>query len=363
VDAWSAGNTVLTCTPQSPFMANTTVTWTVDGESAGGDPMIFPATGTFSTGTGGSSGSGTNATTTFSVGKVHHYLQSSSAAPTLDPVMPYGFSGVTMLASNRTASSVTLTLPTGAVSNLTQLPPPSAGIFLLSTVTANLAGFDATFPAGNYSFFVQAPASNQTVIVNLPTTGTLPQPAVPRVTNYVAAQTVNPNQPFVLAWDAWSGGSATDHINVDIGDDFGSPDPGQPGALTGTAVGFVIPAGTLQPNTVYSSAIGFFRQVGSTNASYSTAAYRATYTEFTLQTGSGTTGALTLTNASYASGSFRFDVVCTAGQNVTVEYKTNLSSIAWQLLFNTNSPGTRFRAVAPQAATNRLMFFRARSGP
>jgi hypothetical protein len=132
------------------------------------------------------------------------------------------------------------------------------------------------------------------------------------------------------------------------------------GALTGTARAFTIPAGTLQPNTTYSSSVGFFRHVGTTNASYVTAAYRATYTEFPLITIGGSQ--LVLTNAMHAPSNLSFDVLCSPGQIVTVEYTTNLSNLSWQTLLTTNSPGSSFRAASPQAATNQLMFFRARNG-
>jgi hypothetical protein len=336
----------------------------LNGTDADGYPLdiVGVATGDFTTGAGGGGGgSGTNATTTFSVGKVHHYQQTSAGASTLDPGTPYGFSGVTALSSNRTATSVTLTNPSAIGFSLFHLPPPSAEIFILSTNLTSLGTFDTTFPAGNYSFFVQAPTSNQTAMVNLPPTAGMAQPNAPHLTNYVAAQTVNPSQTFVLGWDAFTGGTAADQIDVDIGSAFGSPNPGLPGALTGTARTFTIPAGTLQPNATYSSQIAFFRHVGTTNASYVTAAYRATYTEFTLITTGGSTGPLVLTNAAYTPSNFSFDVLCSVGQNVTVEYKTNLSNLAWQTLLTTNSPGTRFRAVAPQASTNRSMFFRARN--
>ena len=165
-----------------------------------GDPFDTDPFGSFTTGTGaGGGGSGTNAITTFSVGKVHHYHQTSGGAPTLDPGTPYGFAGATTLSSNRTANSVALTLPTGSVSNLTHLPAPQAEIFLMSPYSTSLSTYDATFPAGNYSFFVQADTSNQTVVVNLPTTNSMPQPGAPHLTNYLAAQVVNPNQTFVLA--------------------------------------------------------------------------------------------------------------------------------------------------------------------
>ena len=360
-DEWSAGNTVLSCTPLPGFTANATINWYVDGESAGGD-QLFPTFGSFSTGTAGSGGSGTNATTSFSVGKIHHYFQTSAGAPTLDPLKAYGFSGVTSLASNRTANAVDLTLPTGAVSNLTHYPPPAADIFIMAPSTDNLASYEATFPAGNYSFFVQAQTSNQTVVVALPTTNSMPHPNVPHLTNYVAAQTVNPSQPFVLGWDAFTGGAATNYIDVDIDGAITSPEPGQPGWLNGTARTFTIPAGTLLPNTTYAARIGFLRHFGTTNASYTTAAYRATYTEFSLATTGGGTGSLVLTNAKSTPANFSFDVLCPVGLPVTVEYKTNLSSVVWHTLLVTNDPPSRFHAVAPQSTTNRHLFFRARIG-
>jgi hypothetical protein len=198
-------------------------------------------------------------------------------------------------------------------------------------------------------------------VVNLPTTNSLPQPGAPHVSNFAAAQTVDPSQPFVLSWDAYPGGTSADYIDVDIGANFGSPEPGTPGALSGTATTFTIPAGTLQTNATYASQIGFFHRVGATNNGYATNAYRATYTEFTLITiGSG--GSLTLTNAAIDPAKFSFDVLCSPGQIVTVEYKTNLATGTWQTLLTTNSPGNSFHVISPQPTTNVSRFFRARSG-
>ena len=361
LQAWNASTNILTCTPSPGFLSGAQVFWTVDGADLATGNYMDMTNGYFTAGTGGGGGggSGTNAITTFSVGKVHHYNQTSSGSPTLDPSTPYGFSGVTSLSSNRTATSVTLTNPISTDFSLFHLPPPSAEIFILATNFTSLSTWDATFPAGNYSFFVQAATSNQTVTVNLPTTNSMAQPGAPHLTNYPAAQMVSPSQTFVLGWDAFSGGTTADYIDVDIGSAYNSPDPGQPGALTGTARTFAIPAGTLQPNSNYLSRVGFFHFVGSTNASYATAAYRATYTEFSVITTSG----LMLTNPVYAPGNFSFDVLCPTGQTVTVEYKTNLTTSLWQTLLTTNSQGnSRFHAIAPQAVTNRSIFFRARNG-
>jgi hypothetical protein len=170
---------------------------------------------------------------------------------------------------------------------------------------------------------------------------------------------VNPGQPFVLGWDAFPGGTATDYIDVAVGTNA-SPNPGLPGALNGTARTFTIPANTLQAGTSYSSRVGFFHFVGATNSSYATAAYRATYTEFFLVTVGGSP--LALTNAIFSSPNFSFNVLCATGQIVTVESRTNLATGVWQTLLTTNNPPNGFHVIAPQAATNRALFFRARYG-
>jgi hypothetical protein len=359
--SWNGASTVLTCTPLPAFPANKTLYWVISGANPNGEPLEDDGFGFFTTGSsGGGTGFGTNAFTTFSLGKIHHYHQTSAALPTLDPATPYGFSGVTSLASNRTATSISLTFPTAAVSNLNQLGPPQAEIYVLFGNETSLTTYDAKYPAGNYTFQVQAVTSNQTALVTLPPTNSLPQPAAPHLSNFAAAQAVDPSQPFVLTWDAFPGGTSADYIDVDIGANFGSPDPGKPGALTGTTVSFTIPAGTLHTNAIYSSQVGFFHWVGTTNGTSAMDAYRATYTEFTLITTGG--GLLLLTNAASSPTNFTFDVRCAPGELVTVEYKTNLTTATWQTLLTTNSPGNSFRVIAPQP-THETRFFRARSGP
>jgi hypothetical protein len=371
-EAWSAGDTVLTCTPAPTFPANTSITWFVSGENPAGDSLVGTTFGFFTTGTGsgGGTGSGTNAITTFSVGKVHYYGQTTASSPTLDPTIPYTFFAGTSLSSNRTATSVVLTLPTAAVANLTK-NPLHAESYYLSGFETSLTNYDATYPAGNYSFFVTAASSNQTVVVNLPTTNIMAQPNAPHLTNYLAAQAVNPTQAFVLAWDAFSGGTASDYIAVDISGDYGSvygsTNIGSPGALNGTARTFTIPAGKLQANSNYDATISFYRYVAVTNGTdYTTIAYRATTTAFSLITTSGgaSSGPLVLTNASWSSGVFSFDIICTNGQIVTVEYTTNLLAAApWPKLLTTTNTGTQVHIVSPEAALNNSLFYRARNGP
>ena len=356
--AWSANDTVLTCTPTPAFPSNRDIFWIVSGESLIGDPMDEEF-GSFTTSSGGGGGTGTNRITSFGVGKLHFYDQTSAGAAPLDPDTPYLFTATTILASNRSANDITVTLPTGAVSNLTQnfLQPES---FFLFATYSNLSSFNTTFPAGAYVFNVMASASNQQVTVNLP--AGLTQPNAPHVANYAAAQSVNAAQPFQLSWDAFQGGTAADHISVSIGETFQSPDAGTAGALNGTATSITIPAGTLQPGSNYSATISFLRSSGTSNANYTTGAFVATSTEFNLATSSGTvTAPLVLTNAAWSNGTFTFDVFSSSGQSLTVEYSSTLLTNQWQPLLTTNSATGIARIT--HSATNQYLFYRARKNP
>jgi len=361
VDSWSENNTKLTCVPTPPFPANKTIYWVVDGESADGTPTSGDDFGFFTTSAGGGGGgAGTNALTSFSVGIHHFYNQTNTAAPVLDPEFPYNFGASTILASNRTANTITVTLPTGSISNL--VPNPfRPELYSLFATRTNLTTFNATFPSGNYVFNVLATASNQNVTVNLPTS--LAQPAAPRIANFAAAQSVVATQSFQLTWDAFPGGTTADRIWVDVGGVFRTPDFDAPGALNGTATSVTIPANTLQPNSNYVTTLSFYRPVTTSNASFTTVAYRASITEFELITSSGVpSGPLVLTNAGWSGGRFNFDVRSAAGQTFTILYSSNLLSSQWYPLVTTNSPTGTLRVGDPRSTTNRVLLYRARNG-
>ena len=357
---WSGANKVLTCTPTSAFPSSRLILWSVNGENLPGDPLEGDTSGYFNTGGGGtSSGAGTNKLTAFSLGKVHFYNQTSSAAPTLDPDLPYNFNATTTLASNRSATGVTLTLPTSAVSNLTQNFIHSESFYLFETKT-NLTTFNTTFPSGNYVFNVVAATSNQLVTVNFP--ASFAQPSAPHATNFAAAQAVNATQPFRLGWDAFTGGTAADYIYVSVGQVFATPSPGTAGASNGTATSVLIPAGTLQAGTNYDVTIGFYRATTTSNASYTTAVYLGTSTDFTLlTTGGASLGPLVFTNLTRAGGLTGFDVRSATGQSFTVEYSVTLLTNQWQTLLTTNSASGLLHLT--HSATNKYLFYRARKNP
>ena len=69
-----------------------------------------------------------------------------------------------------------------------------------------------------------------------------------------------------------------------------------------------------------------------------------------------------LTNSVASGNSFQFDVLCTVGQSLVAEYRTNLATGTWQTLANTNAGTAVVRFIHTNASTNRNCFYRARNG-
>lgn len=362
---WNGGNTVLTCTPISPFPANSSISWDLFNLSAN----VF-ASGSFSTGTNsttGSGGSGTNAITTFSVGKFYIKEQSGAGAPTPDAFAAYGFFASTSLSSNRTANTITVTLPSGAVSNLLQ-DFARHEVYTAFGVDTNNVRFESTFAEGNYRFNVTAATSNQQVTLTLPTS--MPQPNAPHISNFTNAQSIDVTKPFTLTWDPFQGGTAADAITMSVIGDFGTnlfqtPSPGTNGALSGTATSATIPAGKLPANSTNTTTVVFYHFLTTSNANYATFAYRATGTQLGMNTISGAGGTPPIVGKPGWSGAnFGFDVKTLPNQALKVLYSPDCSAPAsqWQTIFTTNSPGTDVHITVPRQA-GVAGFFRLQSGP
>jgi hypothetical protein len=361
---WNSSSNRLSCAPSPSFPASQMIIWGVEGEDPDGGGVS--GSGYFTTGTGGGSGgTGTNATTTFGVNKVYLWDQSPAGALTN---LGCAFNANTILASNRSVTSITLTLPTLVVNNLTPVPQhPESNYFSASISSSNT--FEANFPQGTNTFYVSAVTSNQTVQVVLPLG--MAQPNPPYITNLVAAQSVNATQSFILGWQVFVGGTITDYVNVIITDTHGtntfwkSPDPTTAGALNGTATSVTIPANTLQSGSNYLGYVGFYHFAGVSNAAYLSQASRITGTQFPLGAAAAIVPPPVVTNYIKSGSTSSFDVITTTGQALTVVYSTNcaLPLAQWPILLSTNSPAPSVHITDPRPATNRVMLYRVRNGP
>ena len=83
------------------------------------------------------------------------------------------------------------------------------------------------------------------------------------------------------------------------------------------------------------------------------------YTGGTFTTASAT---LALTNATWSTGVFSFDVKSPPGTTLTVEYSNTPGSNQWQSLLTTNSPAGLVHITDPGSSASPRLFYRARSG-
>ena len=368
---WSSDNTVLTCTPSPAFPASSTIIWVVTGQDPDGDTLTGIPEGMFTTGTstnggggGVTTGFGTNKYTSFVVGKAVSYDQLTAGEPTLETNYAYEFFGSIVLASNVTATSASVTLPSSTVSNFNSDRLEPDLFYMIATFT-NQSDLDDTFAPGTYGFALSGGNSNLQVTVDFPSTWT--QPNAPHINNFAAAQAVDPTQPFTLTWDAFSGGTAKDYIVVVVGN-FGNT-PLNSNTFPGTATADEIPANILTANTTYNCTMGFLHASGTTNEAnaYTDGAYVETITQFSLTTTNGISvipTPPTLVNPILSGNTINFSVNATPNQNVTVQFNSSgLASGGWQTLMTTNSGSGVFQVSDTINTANNSVFYRAFIAP
>jgi len=342
---WSAGNTVLTCTPSPQFANNHKIQWSVEGQDAVGNVLTGTTGGSFTTVMGVNGGSGTNALTTFLLGKYALYRQTTNASPSL---FTYDFVEQSTLASNRTATNITLTIPTSPprtnvlVESLLQPEQYQTNVF-----TPTLTNLDTNFPVGSYVFNVASSVSNQQVTVNLPNYSL---PNAPQISNYTNAQAVNPSQPFTLFWNTFTNGGSADRIVVQVNEPsmngnsglllFQTSLSGPPAGLDGTATSVTIPAAVLPANSTNDAFVLFAHVASTTNATTQTTVLVASATYFTIAT----------TAASLAPAL----TIIHSGTNVLLEWPTNATGYTLQFTGNLTSSvwGTNLPAPVVLNTTN-----------
>ncbi len=193
----------------------------------------------------------------------------------------------------------------GAITSATVGTPGSTNIVLLnedseeyqfSYEAEHLLDLNQQHPNGTYTFTIVT-VNNGTITAPLSLTGGT-FPSVPRVSNFTAAQSINAAANFTLTWDAFTGGTASDYIEVSIEEEgsndeiFHSDPPGV--GLNGTSTSVLIPAGTLTAGKRYHAQIMFAKIVH--NQNYSGATGLAAYTKRT-SLYIATTGTVTDTQA------------------------------------------------------------------
>jgi len=186
-----------------------------------------------------------------------------------------------------TVASAFVQLPVGGSRTLYRSPDEI--ILQTNEFFATTNAMDSTYQNGTYNFIITGVNDGVTTAGVSLISGTFPN--APHVSNWTDAQSIVASNAFTLTWDAFSGGTTNDFIQVTIRNTgssvFGTPPFGISGALNGTNTSVTIPAYTLTPGVTYDARLTFARGVSMNTTSYPGAVGFAAYfcnTETTIAT-------------------------------------------------------------------------------
>jgi hypothetical protein len=257
-----------------------------------------------------------------------------------------------------------VTLPGGSQR---PLPAGSSGIKLQTQERfSDQASIDATYPPGNYTFGLYAVNDGAKFpVLSMPPAA---YPIPPHVSNFAAAQSINPLASFTLQWDPMPGAHTNDNFWVLIteagGVVFSTPDPAtdHAAALQGTATSVIVPANTFQPGHAYTGWITYSRATSLNLSAYPGAAGVTTMGATTSFPLTPSSGALRLDQVAKLSGTqYRFQLSGTTGQTYSIQVSTNLVSTNWFTLMTTNLSASP-ALIQDNQATNKQRFYRVKVG-
>ncbi|MBI5774037.1 MAG: hypothetical protein HZA89_09885 [Verrucomicrobia bacterium] len=203
--------------------------------------------------------------------KGRQFLQTGTGTPTVGTNKPFRAGTFVSLSAANAVTNATLQLPSGTVTNLV-LENGGLQWGLNEIEYSTQAALDAVFGSGNYTYTLKG-QNDGTRAVTVTLTGDT-YPVAPRISNFTAAQAVDPAGSFTLTWDALVNGSANDFVQMSISDAndqnevYQSGQPGGPGALDGTSTSFQVPAGTLATGQTYTGRLLLYQAVDYDDTSY-----------------------------------------------------------------------------------------------
>src|SRR5262249_46314486 len=137
----------------------------------------------------------------YAVYKTEKFNQASASAPTVGSGSPYRIEAIVDPMVSNSVTTASVTAPGGAPQSLTFDPVNNWLSF--SAKFSSQAALDAAAPSGNYKLVVNTLHQGQKALtLNLPAE-TFPGP--PHISNWNAAQAINPAANFMLRWDPFGG--------------------------------------------------------------------------------------------------------------------------------------------------------------
>ena len=216
-------------------------------------------------------------------GKIQNFQQTSSAAPVANAAQPFQF-GSLILQGTATINSATLTF--NGTSSPRTYDPVGTGDFSILDTFATQALLDAAYQSGsNYTVSIDTSAGvlSNSIFLFPFTYPTTPMLTVPAGNWQGGNIVIDPSVDYSLTWNSFANAQAVDVIQLVIRNSTVNNAP-----FPATQTSFTIPAGGLQPGTVYTCDLAFVRVAGATTGnadigpSYATLAKDTGFTISTL---------------------------------------------------------------------------------
>lgn len=192
------------------------------------------------------------------------FAQTNTAAPVLEanPFSLYAFVADRNLQGNN-INSVTLDFPGGSAELGSQATERKLSAVIDVEALSNFpsqASLDGNFPNGDYTFNFDT--LNDGLFSDTLNLSGDSYPSAPHISNFAAAQAIDPATDFVLKWDAFPGGTANSLVRVAIYENTNLVFetgflPGDFGSLNGLARSVFIPAYTLGGLATYHATLTF----------------------------------------------------------------------------------------------------------
>jgi hypothetical protein len=251
--------------------------------------------------------------------------------------------------------SVFLTKPASTASAL----PGSGFSYSTRVVFPSLSTMNSLYRSGTYRFDFDS-ENDFFGISYVSLTGDTYPPA-PHVTNYTAAQAINPATNFVVQWDPFTGGTTDDTVELYVYDETDAVVYTDAGGLDGTARSDTIPANALGAGKTYSAEVIFWKSVDVVLDNSGAVGFSFYYksTRFTIATAgsSGNNAAPTISVPVLQPGQFQFHIDGVAGRLYRIESTVDFGS--WGPVETITAPAGGAIDYAHNAPPGLTRFYRA----
>ncbi len=222
------------------------------------------------------------------VTKAQEFVQTSAGMPVMNSDTPFIFAAfvVERETGAATLDSATITVPSNtAVVGPQSLQSDGVDDWDYFREFDTKTQLDTAFKAGKYTFTIGTVSQGvRSPAVTLPSDA---YPTVtPQITNWPDAQLIDTSSDFILNWNAFTGGTSGDFIQVTIVDQTGNevfetPSFWESNPLAGTARSVVIPGNTLTAGETYKANLLFANASTLDRASYTNAIGTTAYAKVT----------------------------------------------------------------------------------